>query len=228
VTSTRVSESTTPFWRRPIWILGHLVALSAVVLFVRLGVWQLDRLEEKKDRNRDIAARSDGPPLDVLDVDLDAAKYQRVSATGTFDLEHETLIPYRSYQGSVGSHVVTPLVLEDSSVLLVNRGWVPDLTTPPPDGEVTVEGILLTSGDRRTSVDVEGIAPDAFPLWLLQTAPEPDGDYPALLPPPARDEGPHRSYAVQWFLFAGVVVVGYPILMRRRSRDAARVRVPDA
>ena len=219
MTSTPTPERTRPFWRRPIWILGHVIALTAVVLFARLGLWQLDRLDEKRDRNREIAARSDGPAVDLGEVDLDVARYQRVTATGTFDAAADTLLPFRSYEGSVGSHAVTPLVLDDGTVVLVNRGWVPDLPTPPPGGEVTVEGILMTSGDRRTSVDVDDLDRDAFPLWLLQTGPPPDGDYPIRLDPPARDEGPHRSYAIQWFLFAGVVAVGYPILLRRRSRE---------
>jgi cytochrome oxidase assembly protein ShyY1 len=100
---------------------------------------------------------------------------------------------------------------------------VPDETTPPPEGEVTVEGVLRRSGSARTSVDVEGFdtSLDLFPLYLQQTAPEPPGDYPVLLDPPPRDEGPHLSYAIQWFLFAGVVLVGYPILLRKRMSRAS-------
>lgn len=215
---------TTAFWRRPIWILGHVIALSACVLFVRLGVWQLDRLEEKKDRNRVIAERADGPAIDVLDVDLDDAEYQHVTATGTFDVEHEVLIGLRSHEGSVGSHVVTPLVLDDERVVLVNRGWIPSDTEapPPPSGSTSVDGLLRASQDRRFGVDIDEVSAsvegDVLPVWLAQQSPPPDGDYPLRLDPPARDEGPHLSYAAQWFLFTGVVVVGYPLLLRKRAR----------
>lgn len=215
-----------PVWRRPIWLLGHLIALVAVVSFVRLGVWQIDRLHEKQARNRAIAERADGPAvdLDAVDLDDDGAKYQHVTVTGVFAADDDVLIPYRSYEGTVGSQEVTPLVLADGSALLVNRGWVPDDASTPPDGEVTIEGLLLTSGARRTGVDVDGIAEEIdrplLPMWLQQTAPDPAGDYPILLEPPARDEGPHRSYAIQWFLFAVVVLVGYPVLLRRRMRGA--------
>lgn len=209
-----------PVWRRPIWLLGHLIAIGAVLAFARLGLWQLDRSEERQARNRVIAERSDGPAIDMGDVEIGRAEYQHVTATGTFATEDGRLIPYRSYQGTVGSHAVTPLVLDDGSAVLVLRGWVPDTATPPPDGEVTVEGVLRSSGSRRTGVDVDGFAStldrDLFPLYLQQLAPEPAGDYPVLLDPPARDEGPHLSYAMQWFLFAGVVLVGYPLLLRKR------------
>lgn len=191
-----------------------------MLAFARLGLWQLDRLEERQARNRVIAERSDGPAIDLGDVDVERAEYQHVTATGTFATEDDQLLPYRSYQGTVGSHAVTPLVLDDGSAVLVLRGWVPDTATPPPDGEVTIEGVLRSSGSRRTSVDVDGFAStldrDLFPLYLQQLAPEPAGDYPVLLDPPARDEGPHLSYAMQWFLFTGVVLVGYPLLLRKR------------
>jgi surfeit locus 1 family protein len=215
----------TPLWRRPIWLLGHLVALVAVLGFLRAGVWQLDRLEEKKERNRDIAARTDGPPIEVNDVDVAEGKYQHVTASGTFLPEADVLVPFRSFEGNVGAHVLTPLLLDDDGlIVLVNRGWIPaDTVAPPaPEGQVVVEGILLDSQDRRRGVDVDEVGEQAgvepYPLWLLQTAPPPDGDYPIRLPPPARDEGPHLSYAIQWFLFAGVVLIGYPLLLSRRMR----------
>jgi surfeit locus 1 family protein len=229
---------TAPLWRRPIWLLGHVIALAAVVAFVRLGVWQLDRLDEKQERNRIIAARADGPAVDVEDVDPDEGDYQHVVARGRFDAGDEVLVRNRTYQGTVGAEVVTPLVLDDGTAVLVDRGWIPlDTAAPsPPDGEVEVEGLLRATQRRRIGpkdpaegeldvvnrIDVERIQQqsdlDLFPLWLAQSSPEPEGDYPILLPPPPRDEGPHRSYAIQWFLFASVVLVGYPLLLRRRMR----------
>lgn len=211
----------TPLWRRPIWLLGHVVALTACALFVRAGIWQLDRLDQKRERNELIAARTDGEPVDVLGVDVDDGEYRRVTATGIFDAPIE--LAQQSYRGTVGKHVLAPLVLADGTALLVDRGWAPnDFVADVPTGEVAVEGVLLESGRRRTDVNVERYQRDVdralFPLWLSQTAPEPAGDYPILLDPPARDEGPHLSYAVQWFLFTGVVAVGYPVLLARRLR----------
>jgi cytochrome oxidase assembly protein ShyY1 len=63
------------------------------------------------------------------------------------------------------------------------------------------------------------VPPDAevLPLWLQQSAPE--TETPILLDPVARDEGPHLSYAAQWFMFTAVVAIGYPILLRRRTQQ---------
>lgn len=230
----------TPFWRRPIWVLGHLIALTAVVVFVLLGFWQIDRLHEKQARNRLEAARSDGPAVDLAAVDPAQAQYQHVRATGRFDEADQVLIRNRAFEGTNGSHVVTPLMLDDGTAVLVNRGWigVADAPPKPPSGEVTIEGLLLQTQERQIGpkdpptgtlavlnrVDVQRVQQQVdtklYPLFLQQTAPEtPDGDLPLLVDPPPRDEGPHRSYAIQWFLFATVVTVGYPLLMRRRWRD---------
>jgi surfeit locus 1 family protein len=232
----------TPLWRRPIWILGHLVALAAVVVFVRAGIWQLDRLHEKQARNRIIATRSDGPAVPLDEVDLDAAEYQRVRVRGRFDEADQVKIRNRAYAGTNGFHVVTPFVLDGGEGVLVNRGWVgvDDAVPSPPDGAVTIEGLLLRSQERRfgpkdpptgaldvlNRIDVPRVQQqvdlELYPLFLQLVAPAPpEGEEPLIVDPPPRDEGPHRSYAIQWFLFAGVVLLGYPLLLRRRMAQDA-------
>jgi surfeit locus 1 family protein len=56
--------------------------------------------------------------------------------------------------------------------------------------------------------------------------PSPASGTPPLLVlgPPELDEGPHLSYAIQWFIFATIAAVGYPILLRRVAADEARER----
>ena len=231
----------TPFWRRPIWILGHLVALTAVLVFVRCGIWQIDRLHQKQARNRLIAERSDGPAVDIDTVPVDRARYQRVRVSGTFDDADHVRIRNRAFEGTNGQHLVTPFVRDDGTVLLVLRGWIGlnDDAPPSPRGHLTIEGLLLQTQTRRfgpkdpptgrlavlNRLDVERIAQQlpgrrVYPLYLQLTKPAPPKNTePNIVDPPARDEGPHRSYAIQWFLFTGVVLVGYPILLRRRARE---------
>jgi cytochrome oxidase assembly protein ShyY1 len=227
----------TPLWRRPIWLLGHLVALVAVLAFVRAGIWQIDRLHEKQARNRIIAARSDGPAIPLEQVRLDAAEYQRVRVDGRFDAADEVKVRNRAFEGTNGYHVLTPLVLGNGTALLVNRGWIglDDVAPAPPPGQVSVEGLLLKTQERHIGpkdpptgklpilnrVDVQRVQQQLdrklYPLFLQMTAPAPPkNQLPNIIDLPARDEGPHRSYAIQWFLFTGVVLVGYPLLLKRR------------
>ena len=186
------------------------------------------------------------------EVDDDELVYRRVRVTGTFDADHEVLARFRTRKGLPGYEVVTPL-RTDAGVVLVNRGWVPlDLGDEwpatqgaPPAGEVEVEGVLVAgeSGPVRLVEDVdagEGVPVVAAidprrlgevvgaagrPVYALTLlARQTDDAFPAPIEPPGLGEGPHRDYAVQWFLFATVGVVGWTVLLFRRGPFARRRR----
>jgi surfeit locus 1 family protein len=151
--------------------------------------------------------------------------------------------------------VLTPLVVGDEAVI-VNRGFAPlgggsdeDILSnvrPTARGTVEVEGILRASETRGAigpkdragrqlvvnRVDVprlqQQVEDPLVPVYLQLTAPAPKaGTFPTVLPLPATDEGPHRSYAVQWFIFATVGIVGWPLLLRKQAKDLAREGAPD-
>lgn len=140
------------------WIAGHLLALALVVAFVNFGFWQLDRLEQRRERNATIVERGALEPLSVdraLARGADALDYLPVRAGGSYDPDSEVLLRGRSLDGQPGFHVLTPLVLDESAgelagrALLVERGWVPydhdevPVTNAlPPAGEVEVLGEL--------------------------------------------------------------------------------------
>ena len=225
------------FDRRPAWIAGHLLAGTTVVLFVALGLWQLDRLDQRKAQNELVVARAAAEPVDVgevLDADADASaadelRFAAVTATGTF--EGAEVVVRSTQDGVSGGRVFAPFVLSGGDEqLMVLRGFVaqgPDGTIvapPPPSSEVTVEGLAFPvrrlEPITRQSLDdaASGAGVDRLPVVLQAT--EADTQGLAVLPPPDLGEGPHLGYAVQWFLFAGVVAVGYPVLLRRRARQA--------
>lgn len=261
------------FLLQPRWIVGHVLVVALVVLFVRLGFWQLDRHGQHLDRNARIEARMQEPvrPLDEAlreagwregsesvasdeaAVDDEALLYRRVEAAGRFDPEHEILLRNRSFQGRPGWHVLTPFVLDGGeAAILVDRGWVPQpFDSPPvedaspPSGRVELQGVLLPEQDppsgalaglaardpeegvleRVFYVDVERLAAqvpyDLMPAFLLvtQSAPEAPGDLPVPPEPPRTEPAPHLGYALQWFAFAAIGVVGYALLLRHRWRE---------
>ena len=61
-------------------------------------------------------------------------------------------------------------------------------------------------------------------MWvqLTSSSPAQAGGEPEVLPLPTLDEGPHLSYAIQWFIFSTIAVVGYPLILRRKARDGDR------
>ena len=239
----------------PRWIALLVFALVVAAVCVRLGIWQLDRLDQRRTLNAHVRAGLAAPPatLEALeggDPDPETLAYRRVEVTGSYDTEHEMLLYGRALDGRPGHHVLTPLVVDDGAAILVDRGWVPfEMGTPPvaaaepPSGEVTVTGFLLPAGDEDDVVidrddtgrvltvrhDVPAALEDAMPyeLWPLPLQlqgqqPAPPSALPAIVGPPELDEGPHLSYAVQWFTFATIALVGYVVLVRREIRDRAR------
>ena len=220
-----------------------VVAAVVAVTCVLLGFWQLRRLDDRRMRNAAILERRSAEPIAIEDAatDAGAVPFRRATAEGTYDVAHEVLLYGRTLDGASGHHVVTPLLLPGGDAVLVDRGWVPFAersapvrTGAPPTSEVTVDGTLMPDegdGSMRPDdagvvrhLDVRGITAtlpyEVYPLPLLlatQSPPQP-GPLPRAAPPPALSEGPHLSYAIQWFTFAAIAVVGAFVLLRRDRR----------
>ena len=114
-----------PLARRLTLLVLALVAL----LFVRLGLWQLGRLEERRTANRAAAAAREEPPRELgqgADWTAEELSERWVEASGTYDHAHEVVIRGQAFQGTPGVLVATPLRLATSdSAVLVLRGFVP-------------------------------------------------------------------------------------------------------
>jgi surfeit locus 1 family protein len=189
---------------------------------VRLGIWQLDRLGQRRVRNVELAARLALPPLEIRgrDVTLDSARQRRVVVRGVYDFAAEQTWPGRSFEGTPGVALITPLRVSDGSEVLVDRGWVPSADAfhvdhalyREPD-TVTVSGIAVVPPRGRGDVSVAGFLP--FVIQLESPDPPPARGLPRRWPPPVFDNGPHLSYAIQWFSFALIALVGTAVLIRK-------------
>lgn len=245
------------FLLSPKWLVGHVIVVGVVVLFVSLGFWQLDRQEERAAHNALVEQRLAAAPVELGGerTEAGALAYRRVRVRGRYLPDEELLLTPRSHQGRSGHHVLTPLVDDGGTGLLVARGWVPfELdqvpagAAPAPRGDVTVEGIVLPDEPpvrfgpsipeegtlaRVSRVDVERIARQVsvplrpYYVQLTEQDPPPGAALPVPADPPELESGNHLSYAVQWFLFAGVGVVGYPLLARRTARDRQEAGEPE-
>lgn len=227
--------------RRTIFVtLAIQIAFAS--LFVRLGVWQLSRLSERRSFNSKVVERlREAPqPLAALSQDTALGHYRQIAVSGTFDFDREVVLAGRSHNGSPGVNLLTPLRTgAGDSAVLVNRGWAysPDAATldgtrwrEPPAASISGyaetyvgadprpqggDGRRVRSLDRAAIERVVGLP--LAPYILVQTsAPtlRPDS-VPVRLKLPVLDEGPHRNYALQWFAFAIITVVGGVALMIR-------------
>ena len=230
--------------RSPRWIIATVVVVAISAVFVSLGQWQLGRHAERALENIVTASRMSAQPTNLVAVlaaagdDLDSLNYRPVVVAGEFVPDAEILVRSQVANDRGGFHVVTPL-LTDGGTVLVNRGWVPlaaeappVTAVPPPSGNVTVHGLARVSQVRpsigptepegRLSVvariDLERLS-DQFdnlaPVWIQQTDPSPDSLPVRLELPDVDGPGPHLPYAVQWFSFAAIALVGYGFIIRK-------------
>lgn len=238
--------------RRPLttprWIAAHLVALSLFILFVNLGLWQLRRLDERRLDNLVAAGREAAAPLDLegsvaaAGVNPESLADRHMFASGSFDPTGEVLIRSQVENGQAGFHVITPFVLESGKTVLVNRGWVPmdmgsvPVLAGPPPGHVSISGIVALDQARPNApvgtapiynrVDLAAIGGgDVLPVYLILEE-ERSNRLPIPLPPPDfTGEANHLFYAIQWFSFALIGLVGYFLLLRRGSQTGDDVGI---
>ena len=225
----------------PAGIAGTVLLVIVVATCIRLGFWQLSRLDERRQSNAAIAARLDLEPIgDVAALsDTAGVSYRTANAHGSYDNQRYLILPGRSHEGVPGVYLIMPLRLDGrTDAVLVNRGWVPAPDAATIDAadfavhqHVEVRGLVLpilgsaqSLAQRAATSRAEGFthvlyrideaalrAQFPYPLMdvMLQETAGPDAPrYPTRLPPPPLDEGPHLGYALQWFSFALIGVVG--------------------
>lgn len=232
--------------------------LALVVVFAiactALGTWQFNRRAEALAEVARIDANYDADPVPVAEAlpDPDAfdidQRWQVVALSGEYLHDEEVVVRNRPGSGSTGFEVLTPMRLEDGTVFVVDRGWIPQDSSgrpsevpPAAEGRVEVTARLKAGEQQiagRTSSGAEFATIDLDELAERVGEPTYTGAYgilvqsgadatepPIALPRPVRDEGPHLSYALQWFVFAlmGFVALGWFANQERKllATDAA-------
>lgn len=236
-------------WRTfltPKWLGFHTLVAVGVGVMTFLGFWQLNRLDDRRAFNDTVIARTEQSPRDVTavlnrvadDADLE---WTPVTLQGRWLAEHEVLVINRSQGGVAGRNVVTPVQLDDGTVMAVTRGFVSLTQLPPPvpgDG-VRLRGLLRPSEERsfggvrdpstgrlaelqrldleRLRAQLPADLASRLASWSVSLeGSDPPQPAPLLpVPRPTLSEGTHLSYAVQWFVFALCAVVGWVFAMRR-------------
>ncbi|MFW5942450.1 MAG: SURF1 family protein [bacterium] len=233
------------------WWWVTILVIVGMGLMVRLGIWQLDRLEQRRAANAVLRQQLQAEPLLLNDVapdevDLTAMPDRAVTASGTFDLSQQILVQPKNFQGSAGGHLVAPLRLEGrEEAVLVDRGWIPEAEMAPSNwstfdetGPVTVTGAIQNTETARNvpppeepqqewfRIDVEAIERqmpyDLLPVYIMQ-APEAGNRSLPYRQEPEIDlsEGPHLSYAIQWFAFTLMLGGGYIYFIHQQDDESS-------
>jgi len=246
------------FLRSRRWAGSLALVVAFAIASSALGVWQLNRRAEALAEVARIDANYDAEAVPVAEALRDPAAFdidQRwlvVALEGEYLADEEVVVRNRPFAGSSGFEVITPFRLDDGTVFMVDRGWIaqasdgrPSEYAAPPAGRVEVEARLKAGEGRiagRTSTGDEFATIDLPELAERVGEPSYTGAYGVLVqsgadasePPlaaarPVRDEGPHLSYALQWFVFALMAFIGLGWAANQERKALAEASAsPDA
>jgi surfeit locus 1 family protein len=221
---------------RSVLVAGFLLVAAVCA---RLGIWQVHRLQERRAANALAQASRAAPAVQVDSFGLDSSLIdRRVVVRGRYDHGHDIVLRGRGYRGVPGVEIVSPLMQQSGMAVLVNRGFVPapdavtvDRSTLEELGPVIVQGIALSfdsaggapfrRGKETTWARLDRRAISQWlpyriePLYVRQTPDSALPRFPRRLDPPPLDDGPHLSYAIQWFAFSIIALV-FAVIMAVR------------
>ena len=228
---------------RPSWIISHIFVVALLVSTVNLGFWQLRRLEERKSNNTQIIEASGRESVAVNNLyanELDNYQsYAPATAIGTFDENRQVYLINRTRDGVPGVEVINSFTLESDPVsyVAVNRGYLPrkifnegeSEIWKPPSGMFEIEGLIMVpfsdgklQGNEINRIDIDLLSDEwglpLLPIYLQQNQ-QTTNNWPVQMQSPELTEGSHLSYAVQWFIFTFIGLVGYPLVLRRIAAD---------
>ncbi|GIE81547.1 SURF1-like protein [Actinoplanes philippinensis] len=246
------------FLLTPRWLGAAALTIIASVVMVMLGNWQLDRYRERTAINTRIDSANGVAAVPLTEALAaptaagtagpdpgEAVAWTKVTVSGRYDPANEIQARGRTVGSKVGFEILTPLILDDGTAVLVDRGWVP---APPggalesprvpaaPTGRVTVTGQIHLSESRPAPVERRDGRLDTrrislprlatelpFPVYgayvlLSEQAPAADPAFVAI-PIPHEDSWQNGGYAVQWWLFAGMVFVLFGWQARKEAQE---------
>jgi cytochrome oxidase assembly protein ShyY1 len=236
----------------PRWILIHIGLCALTVLLVFLGFWQLQRLEDRRARNTEIELNT---TREVVAADQSMGtstdEWRRVTLTGRYVPDSIISVINRSQDGVAGDNLAAVFETENNGEFLINRGFVP-LTVNArftPQDTLTLVGYIRLNQTRRNvgAIDSSNRGTTEFQRYdlariraaldlgintnyyvqLIEESPSPKSEWPIPVPFPTIDEGPHFSYAMQWFFFAFVAVAGWTVVVVRKLREETSDPAPE-
>jgi len=207
--------------KRAIPVVPTIIVLLAALLMVRLGVWQIHRLHEKEALLARYAANQAKPPLPFVALFpvTDDALYRRTSVT-CLDATHWRAQAGRSADGNPGwRHIAACRTGAEGPGVLVDMGISGDSQAPAWKGGPVKGRLTWALGTQPFLMNLFVTPPPPTPMIVSDVAAP--GLKPTAQPNPADIPNNHLSYAVQWFLFAGVALIIYGVALWQRARKVA-------
>jgi surfeit locus 1 family protein len=212
------------------------LAVGLAAFFVAMGFWQLARVDERRAANDIIRAALVLPSVPVASLghaNVPANRY--VIVEGIPDYDHEFVHAGRSRNGSPGVHIFTPVRTGETTAVLVNRGWIYsadaatiDLarwreerqvfrgyTREMPSGDSVSRAPPLRRVRALSHHAIRPLIPYRLSRFYVVSQDSANERTPARLAEPELTQGRHLGYAIQWFCFAAIALIGAGVVVRR-------------
>ena len=230
----------------PLWSI--IVTLILLSVFIRLGVWQLERAEEKQviaEQRQALMKQGNIRISKSLSLD-EVFEYQNAEVTGKFLTDKVMFLDNKPYNGVHGYHVITPFKIANTEqYILVNRGWVPMRTHREdlPEIETSSETQLIKGMIKFPSaqfklgesinennqwpwriqwLEIEVIAKQLglklLPFIVLQKSEE-NSKFIRDWKIIVSPPEKNMSYAMQWFSFAVVLLIIFIVVNTKKIRS---------
>lgn len=240
--------------RRGSILIAFVMTLAALAILIGLGTWQLQRLAEKEEIIAKLNERLSASPIALPPreawprMERERDEFRRVTFPAEFLHEQEALVystgsALRPDVSGPGYWVFTPARLLGGSVIVVNRGFVPEVRRDPASrAEGQVRGVVDVVGALRWPEPRGSFTPADNPdrnQWFVRDhlgmaeakgwgsvapfaveleAPAPPGGLPKPGKMQAKLPNNHLSYAITWYGLAGVLLLVFGFWMRQRLR----------
>ena len=211
-----------------------------VIVFVFLGVWQIERAAHKEGLLQAFNAEQESPPIRLTSQSPD---WSRVFVDGIFDSSRQILIDNQIHKGKVGYKIFTPFRFDDNKIVLVDRGWIaqgqsrsdlPQLNilekksriiatvTSPEQGVLAGSELLTNEWPRVSQTKAVEVIASAFKEPILDIVLVLDPGSSQItefiqIKPFAMTPVKHYGYAMQWFTMS-IVLLGMFLYALKREK----------
>jgi len=211
-----------------------------VIVFVFLGIWQIERAANKEGLLQAFNSEQESPPIRLTSQSPD---WSRVFVDGIFDSSRQILIDNQIHKGKVGYKIFTPFRFDDNKIVLVDRGWIaqgqsrsdlPQLNilekksriiatvTSPEQGVLAGSELLTNEWPRVSQTKAVEVIASAFKEPILDIVLVLDPGSSQItefiqIRPFAITPVKHYGYAMQWFTMS-IVLLGMFLYALKREK----------
>lgn len=200
-------------------LAATLLVLLAVTAMIALGVWQLERRDQKEALLARYAANRNLPAMAYPSIAMGEDLLFRKAVAFCLEPVSQTIVAGYDRRGDRGwRHLMSCRTGAEGPGLVVDIGWTSDFATRARWSGGEVAGVIGPLPDQRSVIERGFGHSQEQALLLVATMPA-RGLQPSAVPSIDGIPNNHLAYAIQWFVFAAIALLIFLLALKRRTRS---------